>query len=171
MAKSQVSVTKSRTTKIQTTRPKGQSTPLATRGRRSKKTIPIEVESISDINSLEAQDRELAQVDKIDKHQGNEEMTEMKKKLLEMQSMFSTPMEKYKLTTVEDTLDKVQAENANMQEQLSNRTNMGSSNEAEWMIPRPKGTAGTDFGIQDAMGLSENKKGYEIYKGIQVRQA
>jgi hypothetical protein len=36
------------------------------------------------------------------------------------------------------------------------------------IIPRPKGTAGTQFSIQEAMGLSGTTKKYETYKAIQV---
>ena len=36
------------------------------------------------------------------------------------------------------------------------------------IIPRPKGTAGTQFSIQEAMGLSGTIKKYETYKAIQV---
>ena len=35
-------------------------------------------------------------------------------------------------------------------------------------MPRPKGTAGTNFSIQEAMGLTGSVKKYETYKGIQV---
>jgi hypothetical protein len=35
-------------------------------------------------------------------------------------------------------------------------------------IPRPQGTAGTNFSIQEAMGLSGSTKKYETYKAIQV---
>ena len=36
------------------------------------------------------------------------------------------------------------------------------------MIPRPSGTAGTDFSIQVAMGLEGAGRRYEKYKAIQV---
>jgi hypothetical protein len=36
-------------------------------------------------------------------------------------------------------------------------------------IPRPRGTAGTNFSIQEAMGLAGSVKKYETYKAIQVR--
>jgi hypothetical protein len=36
------------------------------------------------------------------------------------------------------------------------------------MIPRPAGTAGTNFSIQVAMGLSGSTKKYDKYKAIQV---
>jgi hypothetical protein len=35
-------------------------------------------------------------------------------------------------------------------------------------IPRPRGTAGTNFSIQESMGLSGSTKKYETYKAIQV---
>jgi hypothetical protein len=35
-------------------------------------------------------------------------------------------------------------------------------------IPRPRGTAGTNFSIQESMGLSGSAKKYETYKAIQV---
>ena len=36
------------------------------------------------------------------------------------------------------------------------------------VIPRPRGTAGTHFSIQEAMGLSGTAKKYETYKALQV---
>jgi hypothetical protein len=36
------------------------------------------------------------------------------------------------------------------------------------MIPRPAGTAGTNFSIQVAMGLAGSTKKYDKYKAIQV---
>jgi hypothetical protein len=35
-------------------------------------------------------------------------------------------------------------------------------------VPRPGGTAGTHFSIQEAMGLAGSKRKYETYKAIQV---
>jgi len=35
-------------------------------------------------------------------------------------------------------------------------------------IPRPQGTAGTNFSIQEAMGLAGSTQKYETYKAIQV---
>ena len=36
-------------------------------------------------------------------------------------------------------------------------------------IPQPRGTAGSNFSIQEAMGLARSSKKYETYKGLQVR--
>jgi hypothetical protein len=46
----------------------------------------------------------------------------------------------------------------------------GRENGSNKQILRPRGTAGTDFSIQEAMGLSGNTKKYETYKALQVRQ-
>ena len=35
-------------------------------------------------------------------------------------------------------------------------------------ILRPSGTAGTDFSIQESMGLAGSKQKYETYKALQV---
>jgi hypothetical protein len=56
-----------------------------------------------------------------------------------------------------------------MREELSKATRNGGNNNQR-MVPRPKGTAGTDFSIQEAMGLAGSPKEYDIYKGIQVRR-
>ena len=67
-------------------------------------------------------------------------------------------------------LDKERAHNAELQKQIeemvSNRG--GGQNTNTKPIPRPGGTAGTDFSIQEAMGLSGSTKKYETYKAIQV---
>jgi len=70
---------------------------------------------------------------------------------------------------IEDALNKAQAENARICERLNKESNTGGSDKTQERIPRPKGTAGTDFSIQEEMGLSGSTKGYDIYKGIQVR--
>jgi hypothetical protein len=36
-------------------------------------------------------------------------------------------------------------------------------------IPWPRGTAGSNFSIQEVMGLAGSSKKYETYKGLQVR--
>jgi hypothetical protein len=45
----------------------------------------------------------------------------------------------------------------------------GSQDAVSKPILRPSGTAGTDFSIQEAMGLAGSKQKYETYKGLQVR--
>jgi hypothetical protein len=51
---------------------------------------------------------------------------------------------------------------------VENSTQNGGSN-PDSQIPRPHGTAGTHFSIQEAMGLAGSQKRYETYKTIQVR--
>ena len=67
-------------------------------------------------------------------------------------------------------LEKERAHNAELQKQIEemvgNRS--GGQNTNTKPIPRPGGTAGTDFSIQEAMGLSGSTKKYETYKAIQV---
>jgi hypothetical protein len=53
-------------------------------------------------------------------------------------------------------------------EMVENSTQNGGSNPGS-QIPRPDGTAGTHFSIQEAMGLAGSQKRYETYKAIQVR--
>jgi hypothetical protein len=69
---------------------------------------------------------------------------------------------------IEDALNKAQAENASICERWDKESNTGGNDKTQKKIPRPKGTAGTDFSIQEEMGLSGSTKGYDIYKGIQV---
>jgi len=64
-------------------------------------------------------------------------------------------------------------ERAELQKQIAemvekSRQNGGGSNPGS-QIPRPGGTAGTHFSIQEAMGLAGSQKRYETYKAIQVR--
>jgi len=64
------------------------------------------------------------------------------------------------------------ARNAELQEKLDEGGELQSagSNERDVhdMIPRPKGTAGTNFSIQEEMGLAGSTKKYDKYKAIQV---
>jgi hypothetical protein len=69
---------------------------------------------------------------------------------------------------IEDALNKAQAENVSIRERMNREMNAPGNNETQTMIQRPKGMAGTDFSIQEGMELSGSKKGYNIYKGIQV---
>jgi hypothetical protein len=55
-------------------------------------------------------------------------------------------------------------------EDMVNERNNGGQKEGTASIPRPGGTAGTNFSIQEAMGLAGSTKKYETYKAIQVRQ-
>ena len=62
-------------------------------------------------------------------------------------------------------------ENAALQKQvadLTERQNGGIGSSEAPLIPRPTGTVGTHFSIQDAMGLAGSKRKYETYKAIQV---
>lgn len=69
-------------------------------------------------------------------------------------------------------LEKEKASNAQLQEQLDKAVELqreGNNEKDCALVPRPKGTAGTDFSIQIAMGLSGSTKKYDKYKAIQVR--
>ena len=44
----------------------------------------------------------------------------------------------------------------------------GTSDTSVKPVPRPKGSSGTDFSIQEVMGLAGSVKKYETYKAIQV---
>ena len=71
-------------------------------------------------------------------------------------------------------LTKERTHNAQLQRRIEEMTAGcdGSSESQEAVskpIPRPSGTAGTDFSIQEAMGLAGNKQKYETYKALQVR--
>lgn len=69
-------------------------------------------------------------------------------------------------------LEEQRLQNAELRKRLEDvmQSNGGLGQEAGTKsIPRPKGTAGTNFSIQEAMGLSGSTKKYETYKAIQVR--
>ena len=74
--------------------------------------------------------------------------------------------------TTPEALEKERADNMELRDQLEAATatmeeeNGGGDGKA--LIPRPSGTAGTDFSIQVAMGLEGVGKRYEKYKAIQV---
>jgi len=53
-------------------------------------------------------------------------------------------------------------------EDLASISNNGPENGGGKLIPRPRGTAGTNFSIQEAMGLAGSTQKYETYKGLQV---
>jgi hypothetical protein len=69
-------------------------------------------------------------------------------------------------------LEKAEADNAKLQEQLNRATEGGSGSgtneEDSPMIPRPAGTAGSKWSIQVEMGLGGTGKKYDLYKAIQV---
>lgn len=69
-----------------------------------------------------------------------------------------------------EALAREQARNAELRECLRNGASAGDDSEERIRIPRPKGTAGKDFSIQQEMGLSGSPKKYETYKAIQVRK-
>jgi hypothetical protein len=68
-------------------------------------------------------------------------------------------------------LEAERAKNAELQKRMEDLADKprGSQNAGVKTIPRPHGTAGTNFSIQEAMGLSGSTKNYETYKAIQVR--
>ena len=45
---------------------------------------------------------------------------------------------------------------------------VGGQDAGNKTVPRPCGTAGIQFSIQQAMGLAGSKQKYETYKGLQV---
>jgi hypothetical protein len=67
-------------------------------------------------------------------------------------------------------LEKERMQNAELQRQIDSMVNGGGQNSTPEMgpIPRPNGTAGTNFSIQEGMGLVGSTKKYETYKAIQV---
>ena len=65
-------------------------------------------------------------------------------------------------------LEKERLQNAELRKRIDDMPGHGGHNASEKPIPRPKGTAGTNFSIQEAMGLSGSSKKYETYKVIQV---
>ena len=68
-------------------------------------------------------------------------------------------------------LEQERLQNAELRKQIEDmgdQVNNGSGAVAR-QIPRPQGTAGTTFSIQEAMGLSGSAKKYGTYKAIQVR--
>jgi hypothetical protein len=70
-------------------------------------------------------------------------------------------------------LEDERAKNAELRKRIEDLTDKphDGHNAGVAVIPRPHGTAGTNFSIQEAMGLSGSTKKYETYKGIQVRWA
>jgi hypothetical protein len=77
---------------------------------------------------------------------------------------------KQPLTNLEDALAKERADNVELRKELEAELQMAKNKEDHVMIPRPKGSAGTHFSIQEAMGLSGSTKKYDTYKAIQVRR-
>lgn len=100
-------------------------------------------------------------------------MEEMMRKYAEIQSkvvIYYNIMYTHLHTLAE--LERERANNTQLQEQLDNvvesQREASHDNEVRVLIPRPKGTAGTNFSIQMAMGLSGSIKKYDKYKAIQV---
>jgi hypothetical protein len=66
-------------------------------------------------------------------------------------------------------LEKERLENAELRKRIEDiMPGNGGQDASAKPIPRPKGTAGTNFSIQQEMGLMGSTKKYETYKGIQV---
>jgi hypothetical protein len=62
-------------------------------------------------------------------------------------------------------------QNIELRKQIQDMVDGANNNEqgtTAKQIARPQGTAGTNFSIQEAMGLSGGTKKYETYKAIQV---
>jgi len=73
----------------------------------------------------------------------------------------------------QDELERQKADNASLRDKLEDANEHqgargNSKPDANEMIPRPKGTAGSNFSIQVEMGLSGSAKKYDKYKAIQV---
>jgi hypothetical protein len=66
---------------------------------------------------------------------------------------------------LEAALAEEQVQKRALQKQVDDAA--GPNNSAK-MIPRPGGTAGSNFSIQESMGLAGSTKKYETYKAIQV---
>jgi hypothetical protein len=49
-----------------------------------------------------------------------------------------------------------------------NQDGSGGQGAGNRTVPRPCGTAGTQFSIQESMGLAGSKQKYETYKALQV---
>ncbi len=62
-----------------------------------------------------------------------------------------------------------QTQKTELQKQINDINNGQGTKEAK-AVPRPKGSAGTNFSIQEAMGLAGSAKKYEMYKALQVCQ-
>ena len=64
--------------------------------------------------------------------------------------------------------------NAELEQRLGLRVQEGKEDDIDGdntnvrPIPRPKGSAGNDWSIQQEMGLGGSRKKTEIYKGLQV---
>jgi hypothetical protein len=72
-----------------------------------------------------------------------------------------------------DALEREKSNNASLQDQLEEANNHHGARDNirlmdREMIPRPAGTARTNFSIQVTMGLSGSTKKYDKYKAIQV---
>jgi len=72
-----------------------------------------------------------------------------------------------------EALENERTQNADLRKRIEDLASTSNDiNEAEnargKLIPRPRGTAGTSFSIQVAMGLAGSKQKYETYKGLQV---
>jgi hypothetical protein len=70
-----------------------------------------------------------------------------------------------------DALEREKANNASLRDQLEEANHGVGDNirpTGREMIPRPAGTAGTNFSIQVEMGLSGSTRKYDKYKAIQV---
>jgi hypothetical protein len=72
-------------------------------------------------------------------------------------------------------LEQQRLQNAELRKQIEEMTKAqvdgtgtGGQDAGTKSIPRPQGTAGTNFSIQEAMGLAGSTKKYETYKAIQV---
>jgi hypothetical protein len=68
-------------------------------------------------------------------------------------------------------LEEQRLQNAELRKRIEGMTEAqvnGGQDAGTKPIPRPQGTAGTNFSIQEAMGLVGSAKKYETYKAIQV---
>jgi hypothetical protein len=101
---------------------------------------------------------------------------EMAKKYAELQGQSCLCTHKLPYNYIfyhEDALEREKAENASLRDKLEDTNeNQGVGNNskptASETILRPAGTAGTNFSIQIAMGLSGSSKKDDKYKAIQV---
>jgi hypothetical protein len=104
-----------------------------------------------------------------------QDMSELEREMADIRGEFTTILSEVIELTCRYTaaLEKEQMQNAELQrqiEEMMTSENSAGRNMDSKPIPRPRGTAGTDFSIQEAMGLAGSAKKYETYKAIQVCQ-
>ncbi|KAJ7440627.1 hypothetical protein B0H11DRAFT_2205136 [Mycena galericulata] len=70
---------------------------------------------------------------------------------------------------IADALEEERARNQELQRRLDELTHQSSATEEMEKIPRPRGSAGNNFNIQNEMGLGGSRANREIYKALLAR--